>query len=299
MAVSVKTLKVISHKNDGDEPFHISGEPCDLKSRLVQNGFYFIKQIVFSKKGKYIAVNTNASIYIYLVTYTELENRIEFISITTLRNAIVNDVYYICSFLGTCTGESEDSDYLIATKGHNLLVYTINGDLIKMLDCPQNEIIISLECHPQTFKYIRPLIVTGTTGGHVLFWTKTIVENWSAFSPEFGELERNEYYVERENEYDEDCEANNATSSKKVDDFNDPSIIIDIFKKPNDDVEEEDDIYIPRIPLGDGEEEQEFEFVDILKQHSVKPQKKRPKKTKKKQSYSSDEDDYQDDDSSY
>jgi len=49
---------------------------------------------------------------------------------------------------------------------------------------------------------VRPLVVAVGANGQLYIWAKSYVENWSAFAPDFHELEENEEYVEREDEFD-------------------------------------------------------------------------------------------------
>ncbi len=47
-----------------------------------------------------------------------------------------------------------------------------------------------------------PLLVTLGAAGRLYVWARTAPENWSAFAPDFRELEENEEYAEREDEFD-------------------------------------------------------------------------------------------------
>ena len=78
-----------------------------------------------------------------------------------------------------------------------------NGNLIIHLKGPMSS-ILDLQWHPA-----RPIIASTSQQGNVIVWSKQYSENYSAFAPNFQELEENEEYIEREDEFDlvEDKEA--------------------------------------------------------------------------------------------
>jgi COMPASS component SWD1 len=45
-------------------------------------------------------------------------------------------------------------------------------------------------------------LASSTRSGLLHFWGKNYKENWSSFAPDFLEIEENEFYIEKEDEFD-------------------------------------------------------------------------------------------------
>ncbi|KAL4774511.1 WD40-repeat-containing domain protein [Aspergillus nidulans var. acristatus] len=72
-----------------------------------------------------------------------------------------------------------------------------HGSLVKILEGPREELGV-VEWHPA-----RPFVVAcGLESGCIYTWTIVTPQKWSALAPDFGEVEENVIYVEREDEFD-------------------------------------------------------------------------------------------------
>lgn len=84
-----------------------------------------------------------------------------------------------------------------SARQHELYIWeTENGTIKKMLQGTKGEMLLDVQWHP-----LRP-ILTSVSSGVVSVWVKPEIENWSAYAPNFKELEENEDYDERESEFD-------------------------------------------------------------------------------------------------
>nr|XP_043633096.1 uncharacterized protein LOC122604273 [Erigeron canadensis] len=95
------------------------------------------------------------------------------------------------------SGNSEFVVGACASKGeHKLYIWDKSGLLVQILEGPKAA-IVDLAWHP-----VRPIVVSVSVMGLAYVWAKDYTESWSAFAPDFKQLEENEEYVEQEDEFD-------------------------------------------------------------------------------------------------
>ncbi|GAX82973.1 hypothetical protein CEUSTIGMA_g10400.t1 [Chlamydomonas eustigma] len=104
-----------------------------------------------------------------------------------------------CSWRSCCF--SSDSEHVIGASAskaeHQLYIWNrIHGNMERILEGPKEGSSVVL-WHP-----VRSVLLSVTGAGRVLCWARIYSENWSAFAPDFLELEENVEYVEREDEFD-------------------------------------------------------------------------------------------------
>ncbi|KAK1144652.1 chromatin binding protein [Aspergillus melleus] len=95
---------------------------------------------------------------------------------------------------------SSTSEFVTASTYMNPDIYVwerSHGSLVKILEGPREELGV-VEWHPH-----RPMVVAcGLESGHIYTWSIVTPQKWSALAPDFGEVEENVEYVEREDEFD-------------------------------------------------------------------------------------------------
>ncbi|KAF3332535.1 retinoblastoma-binding protein 5 [Carex littledalei] len=184
-----------------------------------------IKDIVFSRSGLYVLTNSNdrvirlfENLLPHHNTINELEtidssnnntnnNVEEYDIVDKLKTNGTKCMKYLREFQDVVTKIqwktpcfSGDDEWILgasASKGeHKLYIWERLGHLVKILEGPK-EAIIDLVWHPE-----RPIVVSVSVTGTAYVWAKDYVENWSAFAPDFKELEENEEYIEKEDEFD-------------------------------------------------------------------------------------------------
>lgn len=204
--------------NSKGEIFIIDHKVIQVRAMVSIPGGAVIKNIVFSRNGQYLLTNSNdrtIRIYENLLPLKDGLSALEEMNRTINEPDGVEKKKTIGSKCLALFREFQDSitkmhwkapcfsgdgEWVIggsASKGeHKIYIWDRAGHLVKILEGPK-EALIDLAWHP-----VHPIVVSVSLTGLVYIWAKDYTENWSAFAPDFKELEENEEYVEREDEFD-------------------------------------------------------------------------------------------------
>lgn len=260
--------------NSKGEILIIDHSTLEIRGIVATPAASVIKQIVFSRNGQYLLTNSNdRTIRIYenllplkdgLKALAELSvgsNDLD--GVEKLKEVGSRSLVLFREFQDSITRVqwkapcfSGDGEWVIggsASKGeHKIYIWDRAGHLVKILEGPK-EALIDLSWHP-----IHPIIVSVSMIGLVYIWAKDHTENWSAFAPDFKELEENEEYVEREDEFDLNPEMEKVKESGVNEDDE-----IDIMTVEKDstfsdsDMSQEEIRFLPVDPIPDVPEEQD------------------------------------------
>ncbi|XP_065160766.1 retinoblastoma-binding protein 5 homolog [Atheta coriaria] len=153
-----------------------------------------VKSIEFARRGDCFLINTGDRVI-------RVYNSKEVIAcgkdgepepIQKLQDLVNKTMWKKCCFSG-------DGEYICAgsARQHALYVWEKSiGNLVKILHGTKGELLLDVAWHP-----VRPIIAS-ISSGVVSIWAQNQVENWSAFAPDFKELDENVEYEERESEFD-------------------------------------------------------------------------------------------------
>uniref|UniRef100_A0A336MF23 CSON000609 protein n=1 Tax=Culicoides sonorensis TaxID=179676 RepID=A0A336MF23_CULSO len=177
-----------------------------------------VKSIEFARRGDAFLVNTgDRVIRVYdskQVVACGKDGEPE--PIQKLQDLVNKTTWKKCCFSG-------DGEYICAgsARQHALYVWEKSvGNLVKILHGTKGELLLDVVWHP-----VRPIICS-ISSGLVSVWAQNQVENWSAFAPDFKELDENVEYEERESEFDIDDEDKSVDLS--ADKRDDEEIEVDV-----------------------------------------------------------------------
>ena len=179
-----------------------------------------IRDIEFARKGSSLLVNTtDRVIRVYdgneVLKHGKNSGVEPFQKISDLVN---KSTWKKCCFSG-------DGEYICggSSKNNSLFVWEKKtGSLLKTLNGPRGEQLTDVAWHP-----FRPVLCS-ISSGIVAVWAQNQVENWSAFAPDFTELDENIEYEERESEFDDEDEDKTDVEEDNVEPEKEEEIEVDI-----------------------------------------------------------------------
>ncbi|VDN55627.1 unnamed protein product [Dracunculus medinensis] len=212
---------IVTGSSKGRIAFYDS-KTVNLVTHIKQgNSFHQIKNIVLSCRHDFLITNSQDRI-IRTYNMNNLLKRPPGSVVEPMQKLL--DIVNRASWKTICV--SNDGDYICggSAKGHSLYIWERNsGSLIKILHGTKGEVLHDVQWHPT-----RPIILS-VAHGIVSVWTQAHVENWSAFAPDFTELEENTKYIEKESEFDlEDEDASNAEENSVQEDDNEIINVIEM-----------------------------------------------------------------------
>ncbi|KAI9272430.1 WD domain-containing protein, partial [Sporodiniella umbellata] len=209
-----------------------------------------IKGIQLSRNGRDLLVNANDR----SIRYYQLEDGKS--GIPVFRNRF-QDLVNRVQWSQTCF--SADGEFVIGGSGHkaehNIYIWDKNiGNLVKILEGPK-EPLDDVAWHP-----VKPVMGSVSSFGNIYIWANKHEENWSAFAPDFIELEENVEYEESEDEFDVMPDDEKSKQKQVGED-----VLVDVttcdsikaFIESSDEEDEGEVYYLPTLTYDDHEDDGE------------------------------------------
>lgn len=278
--------------NSKGEILIIDHHNVQVRGVVAITGGAVIKNIVFSRNGQYLLTNSSdRTIRVYenklpmkdgLKALDEMDLTLNDVSgVEKLKAVGSKSLVLFREFQDSVTRVhwkapcfSGDGEWVVggsASKGeHKIYIWDRAGHLVKILEGPK-EALIDLAWHP-----VHPIVVSVSLTGLVYIWAKDYTENWSAFAPDFKELEENEEYVEREDEFDINPEIEKVKESDvNQDEEIDIITVEDDSTFSDSDMSQDELCFLPAIPCPDASELQDNGIGNSVKladsNHSASP----------------------------
>merc|ERR1719219_160872 len=225
------------------------------KFRLTQTVSNAVKGIEFSRRGESFLVNTaDRVIRVHSVNEVMESKDKDPEPLQKLQDLVNKTMWKKCCFSG-------DGEYVCAgsARQHALYIWEKSvGNLVKILHGTKGETLLDVVWHP-----VRP-IVASISSGIISLWAQQQVENWSAFAPDFKELDENVDYEERESEFDKEDEDRSVKSENEELDV---EVDVDVTSKIpvpaycSSDEEDEDRTALLYLPIAPEIEEPEDGYI--------------------------------------
>jgi COMPASS component SWD1 len=244
-----------------------------IQAHVQVPGNFAIRQIVFSRNGQYLLTNSTDRILRVFENLLPRDRAAAALAASasdttngTVHRTSVNpgkgrnlpclrftkefqDAVNKMHWKAACfNGDGECVVGASANKGeHKIHIWNRKfGQLARILE-GQKEGLADLAWHPT-----RPMVASVSMSGVIYLWAKDYTENWSAFAPDFKELEENEEYVEREDEFDIMPETEKVKPVRVDDDADVDILTTEKVAAFSDSDNSEDGLYfLPTVPLPD------------------------------------------------
>lgn len=265
----------------------IDTETRKVKAVFQVPGNGLIRQLVFSNCGKYLLSNSGdrtIRVFENCLPQDKAARALEDLVNASGDSAVTENIKLVGSQCLKLSKEfqdavnrlpwkaacfSGDSEWVVgapASKGeHKICIWDRSGQLVKILEGPK-EGLTDLSWHPT-----RPVVVSVAMPGVIYIWAKDYTENWSAFAPDFKELEENEEYIEREDEFDMMPDTEKVKIAHVDEDEEVDIMTTENFLDSDSDESGERLYHLPTIPLPDSPKQQEQSSASPSKPESSTP----------------------------